>query len=91
MKDEFSIYKYTEDEWSNNYPGNLVKIIVGKTFDIVDRIKIELWIIIIHGTDNIIMSKTFSLDQEKDMHECFMSLIKMESITFDDLNNRGFY
>jgi hypothetical protein len=90
MKDGFSIYKYTEDEWSSNYTGNLVKINVGKTFDIVDRIKIEIWIITIHGTDDIIMSKTFSLDQEKEMYECFMSLIKMKSIAFDDLNNRGF-
>ena len=80
-------YRPTTDDWSPNFPGNLVAvgfIPLGSPYPNFE--KATLWRVCVHGMDDRSMEKDVSSREEA--YRVYKSLPVI--ITFDDLKSRGF-
>ncbi len=84
-------FKTTSDDWSPNYPGNLVSVVMSKSKGYNHLYVFEdIFIINVSGKDDIYMTKSFTIDEEKEAYNCIVSLLKTSIITFDYLESIGF-
>jgi len=80
------VYKETSDCWYPNYHGNLVKVIFNKLLTLPNEP--EEWKVSVWGNDDFGMAKTF--DNRNKAFECFIDVIKLKIIRYDELKETGF-
>ena len=83
MSYDISVYKPTDDDWSNYY-SDLVQVRLCKTTD-------DMWRVCVWGDDDIGMEIDYQHNQESYALTMFMQVVGLERVNMETLSKMGFY